>query len=90
MKAGKSQRAALTVDVESGMVTITKKGSGSPEETIPQNKSKGLPTPIPATAGVLRGCGVPWRRPDARVMGCTSGRTPSPNPCGRGMSPLSP
>ncbi|KAK2545467.1 phosphatidylinositol 3; 4; 5-trisphosphate 5-phosphatase 2-like protein [Columba livia] len=38
VKAGKSQRAALTVDVESGTVTITKKGSGSPEETIPQNK----------------------------------------------------
>ncbi|NWX03029.1 SHIP2 phosphatase, partial [Caloenas nicobarica] len=38
VKAGKSQRAALTVDVESGTVTVTKKGSGSPEETIPQNK----------------------------------------------------
>ncbi|NWX13817.1 SHIP2 phosphatase, partial [Aegotheles bennettii] len=38
VKVGKSQRAALTVDVESGTVTITKRGSGSPEETIPQDK----------------------------------------------------
>ncbi|NXA45845.1 SHIP2 phosphatase, partial [Nothocercus julius] len=38
VKAGKSQRAALTVDVESGTVTVTKKGSGTPEETIPQDK----------------------------------------------------
>ncbi|KAM6061139.1 phosphatidylinositol 3,4,5-trisphosphate 5-phosphatase 2-like [Chlamydotis macqueenii] len=38
VKAGKSQRAALTVDVESGTVTITKRGSGSPEEVIPQDK----------------------------------------------------
>lgn len=44
MKVGKSQRAALTVDVESGTVTITKQGSGAPEETIPQDKSKGLLT----------------------------------------------
>lgn len=43
VKVGKSQRAALTVDVELGTVAITKKGSGSPEETIPQDKSKGLP-----------------------------------------------
>ncbi|XP_072733412.1 phosphatidylinositol 3,4,5-trisphosphate 5-phosphatase 2-like isoform X1 [Ciconia boyciana] len=38
VKMGKSQRAALTVDVESGTVAITKAGSGSPEETIPQDK----------------------------------------------------
>ncbi|XP_075369369.1 phosphatidylinositol 3,4,5-trisphosphate 5-phosphatase 2-like isoform X2 [Mycteria americana] len=38
VKVGKSQRAALTVDVESGTVAITKAGSGSPEETIPQDK----------------------------------------------------
>ncbi|XP_066038244.1 phosphatidylinositol 3,4,5-trisphosphate 5-phosphatase 2-like isoform X2 [Chamaea fasciata] len=38
VKLGKSQRAALTVDVESGTVTITKRGSGSPEEVIPQDK----------------------------------------------------
>uniref|UniRef100_A0A8B9D7T1 phosphatidylinositol-3,4,5-trisphosphate 5-phosphatase n=1 Tax=Anser cygnoides TaxID=8845 RepID=A0A8B9D7T1_ANSCY len=38
VKVGKSQRAALTVDVELGTVAITKKGSGSPEETIPQDK----------------------------------------------------
>ncbi|KAM6124669.1 phosphatidylinositol 3,4,5-trisphosphate 5-phosphatase 2-like [Phoenicopterus ruber ruber] len=38
VKVGKSQQAALTVDVESGTVTITKRGSGSPEETIPQDK----------------------------------------------------
>ncbi|XP_074456189.1 phosphatidylinositol 3,4,5-trisphosphate 5-phosphatase 2-like isoform X2 [Larus michahellis] len=38
VKVGKLQRAALTVDVESGTVAITKKGSGSPEETIPQDK----------------------------------------------------
>ncbi|NXF32166.1 SHIP2 phosphatase, partial [Nyctibius bracteatus] len=38
VKVGKSQRAALTVDVESGTVAITKRGSGSPEETIPQDK----------------------------------------------------
>ncbi|NXE29619.1 SHIP2 phosphatase, partial [Ardeotis kori] len=38
VKVGKSQRAALTVDVESGTVTITKRGSGSPEEVIPQDK----------------------------------------------------
>ncbi|NXD11934.1 SHIP2 phosphatase, partial [Nothocercus nigrocapillus] len=38
VKAGKSQRAALTVDVESGTVAVTKKGSGTPEETIPQDK----------------------------------------------------
>lgn len=42
VKVGKSQRAALTVDVESGTVTVTKRGSGSPEEVIPQDKSKGL------------------------------------------------
>nr|XP_013800166.1 PREDICTED: phosphatidylinositol 3,4,5-trisphosphate 5-phosphatase 2 [Apteryx mantelli mantelli] len=35
---GASQRAALTVDVESGTVAVTKKGSGTPEETIPQDK----------------------------------------------------
>lgn len=45
VKVGKSQRAALTVDVESGTVAITKRGSGSPEETIPQDKSKELLTP---------------------------------------------
>ncbi|XP_037978778.1 phosphatidylinositol 3,4,5-trisphosphate 5-phosphatase 2 [Motacilla alba alba] len=38
VKVGKSQRAALTVDVESGTVTVTKRGSGSPEEVIPQDK----------------------------------------------------
>ncbi|XP_053931987.1 phosphatidylinositol 3,4,5-trisphosphate 5-phosphatase 2 isoform X2 [Cuculus canorus] len=38
VKVGKSQRATLTVDVEAGMVAITKRGSGSPEETIPQDK----------------------------------------------------
>ncbi|XP_005526292.1 PREDICTED: phosphatidylinositol 3,4,5-trisphosphate 5-phosphatase 2-like [Pseudopodoces humilis] len=38
VKVGKSQRAGLTVDVESGTVTITKRGSGSPEEVIPQDK----------------------------------------------------
>ncbi|KAM6413455.1 phosphatidylinositol 3,4,5-trisphosphate 5-phosphatase 2-like [Rhynochetos jubatus] len=38
VKVGKSQRATLTVDVESGTVAITKRGSGSPEETIPQDK----------------------------------------------------
>lgn len=42
VKVGKSQRAALTVDVESGTVTLTKRGSGSSEEVIPQDKSKGL------------------------------------------------
>ncbi|NWV26492.1 SHP2A phosphatase, partial [Origma solitaria] len=38
VKAGKSQCAALTVDVESGTVTVTKRGSGSLEEVIPQDK----------------------------------------------------
>ncbi|XP_054695729.1 phosphatidylinositol 3,4,5-trisphosphate 5-phosphatase 2-like isoform X1 [Grus americana] len=38
VKVGKSQRVTLTVDVESGTVAITKRGSGSPEETIPQDK----------------------------------------------------
>ncbi|NWX28222.1 SHP2A phosphatase, partial [Notiomystis cincta] len=38
VKVGKSQRAALTVDVESGTVTVTKRGSSSPEEVIPQDK----------------------------------------------------
>ncbi|XP_061862442.1 phosphatidylinositol 3,4,5-trisphosphate 5-phosphatase 2 isoform X2 [Colius striatus] len=39
VKVGKSQRTTtLTVDVESGTVAITKRGSGSPEETIPQDK----------------------------------------------------
>ncbi|XP_042663405.1 phosphatidylinositol 3,4,5-trisphosphate 5-phosphatase 2-like [Tyto alba] len=38
VKVGKSQRAALMVDVELGTVAITKRGSGSPEETIPQDK----------------------------------------------------
>ncbi|XP_031360615.2 phosphatidylinositol 3,4,5-trisphosphate 5-phosphatase 2A [Lonchura striata] len=38
VKMGKSQRAALTVDVESGTVTISKRGSSSPEEVIPQDK----------------------------------------------------
>ncbi|KAM4660083.1 phosphatidylinositol 3,4,5-trisphosphate 5-phosphatase 2-like [Amazona ochrocephala] len=38
VKVGKSQRAALMVDVESGTMAITKQGSGSPEETIPQDK----------------------------------------------------
>ncbi|NWV65399.1 SHP2B phosphatase, partial [Malurus elegans] len=38
VKVGKSQRVALTVDVESGTVTVTKRGSGSPEEVIPQDK----------------------------------------------------
>ncbi|XP_027518935.1 phosphatidylinositol 3,4,5-trisphosphate 5-phosphatase 2-like [Corapipo altera] len=35
VKAGKSQRV---VDVESGTVAVTKRGSGSPEEVIPQDK----------------------------------------------------
>uniref|UniRef100_A0A8C3BVP2 phosphatidylinositol-3,4,5-trisphosphate 5-phosphatase n=1 Tax=Cairina moschata TaxID=8855 RepID=A0A8C3BVP2_CAIMO len=38
VKVGKSQRAALRVDVELGTVTVAKKGSGSPEEIIPQDK----------------------------------------------------
>ncbi|XP_028939534.1 phosphatidylinositol 3,4,5-trisphosphate 5-phosphatase 2-like, partial [Antrostomus carolinensis] len=38
VKVGKSQRAALTVDVESGTVAISKRGNGSPEETIPHDK----------------------------------------------------
>ncbi|NXP58938.1 SHP2A phosphatase, partial [Chloropsis cyanopogon] len=38
VKVGKSQRAALTVDVELGIVTLAKRGSGSPEELIPQDK----------------------------------------------------
>ncbi|CAM9369114.1 unnamed protein product [Bubo scandiacus] len=38
VKVGKSQRVALRVDVELGTVAITKRGSGSPEETIPQEK----------------------------------------------------
>lgn len=42
VKVGKSQRAALMVDVESGTVTVTKRGSGSSEEVIPQDKSKAL------------------------------------------------
>lgn len=46
VKVGKSQRAALTVDVEEGTVTITKRGGGSPEEVIPQDKSKRLLTSV--------------------------------------------
>ncbi|KAJ7420882.1 phosphatidylinositol 3,4,5-trisphosphate 5-phosphatase 2-like protein [Pitangus sulphuratus] len=38
VKVGKSQRVVLLVDVESGTVAITKRGSGSPEEVIPQDK----------------------------------------------------
>ncbi|NWY56740.1 SHIP2 phosphatase, partial [Chionis minor] len=38
VKVGKLQRAALMVDVELGTVAITKRGSGTPEETIPQDK----------------------------------------------------
>ncbi|NXE00147.1 SHP2A phosphatase, partial [Chaetorhynchus papuensis] len=38
VKVGKSQRAALTVDVESGTVTVTKRGTGSAEEVIPHDK----------------------------------------------------
>ncbi|NXU69507.1 SHP2A phosphatase, partial [Horornis vulcanius] len=38
VKVGKSQRGALTVDVESGTVTVTKQGSSSQEEVIPQDK----------------------------------------------------
>ncbi|NXS25591.1 SHIP2 phosphatase, partial [Mystacornis crossleyi] len=38
VKVGKSQSAALMVDVESGTVTVTKRGSSSPEEVIPQDK----------------------------------------------------
>ncbi|NXJ68108.1 SHIP2 phosphatase, partial [Rostratula benghalensis] len=38
VKVGKLQRASLMVDVASGTVAITKRGSGSPEETIPQDK----------------------------------------------------
>ncbi|NWI06178.1 SHP2A phosphatase, partial [Tichodroma muraria] len=38
VKVGKSQRAALTVDVGLGTVTITKRGSGSSEEVVPQDK----------------------------------------------------
>lgn len=60
VKVGKSQRAALTVDVEVGTVTITKKGSGSPEETIPHNKSKGLlmPKRLPVGAVGFPGTGL--------------------------------
>uniref|UniRef100_A0A8D0F5L9 phosphatidylinositol-3,4,5-trisphosphate 5-phosphatase n=1 Tax=Strix occidentalis caurina TaxID=311401 RepID=A0A8D0F5L9_STROC len=68
VKVGKSQRMALRVDVELGTVAITKRGSGSPEETIPQDKSKGLLTPPhpPTADGALRGRGIPQCRPDAR------------------------
>lgn len=45
VKVGKSQRAALTVDVEEGTVSITKRGSGSPEEVILQDKSKWMLPP---------------------------------------------
>ncbi|NXM05024.1 SHIP2 phosphatase, partial [Tyrannus savana] len=38
VKAGKSQRVVLLVDVEAGTVAVTKRGSGSPEEVIPQDK----------------------------------------------------
>ncbi|XP_017674620.1 PREDICTED: phosphatidylinositol 3,4,5-trisphosphate 5-phosphatase 2-like [Lepidothrix coronata] len=38
VKAGKSQRVVLLVDVESGTVAVTKRDSGSPEEVIPQDK----------------------------------------------------
>uniref|UniRef100_A0A803V214 phosphatidylinositol-3,4,5-trisphosphate 5-phosphatase n=1 Tax=Ficedula albicollis TaxID=59894 RepID=A0A803V214_FICAL len=38
VKVGKSQRAALMVDVESGTVTVTKRGSGSLEEVITHDK----------------------------------------------------
>lgn len=59
VKVGKSQRAALTVDVESGTVAITKRGSGSPEETIAQDKSKGLlpPRQLPTQAVGFPGTG---------------------------------
>lgn len=80
VKVGKSQRAALTVDVESGTVAITKRGSGSPEETIPQDKSKELLTPHQLLMGHCGAGGVPWHRPDARAMGCRASCTPSPHP----------
>lgn len=54
---GKSQRAALTVDVEAGTVAISKRGGGSPEETIPQDRSKRLLTPFTDS-------GLPWHKPD--------------------------
>ncbi|CAM5165930.1 unnamed protein product [Natator depressus] len=38
VKVGKTQRASLTVDVESGTMAITKRGCSSPEETISQDK----------------------------------------------------
>ncbi|XP_067405838.1 phosphatidylinositol 3,4,5-trisphosphate 5-phosphatase 2-like [Emydura macquarii macquarii] len=38
VKVGKSQRASLMVDVESGTMAITKRGCSSPEETISQDK----------------------------------------------------
>ncbi|NWR50651.1 SHIP2 phosphatase, partial [Regulus satrapa] len=38
VKVGKSQCVALMVDVDSGTVTVAKRGSSSPEEVIPQDK----------------------------------------------------
>ncbi|CAM5140416.1 unnamed protein product [Eretmochelys imbricata] len=38
VKVGKTQRASLTVDVESGTMAITKRGCSSPEEIISQDK----------------------------------------------------
>ncbi|NWW74980.1 SHIP2 phosphatase, partial [Climacteris rufus] len=38
VKLGKAQRAALTVDVELGTVTLARRAGGSPEEVIPQDK----------------------------------------------------
>lgn len=57
VKVGKSQWAALTVDVESGTVAFTKRGSGSPEETIPQDKSKGV---LPCRQLPTQAVGFPW------------------------------
>lgn len=59
VKVGKLQRAALMVDVESGTVAISKRGSGSPEETIPQDKSKGLLTPHWPLMGCCGAAGFP-------------------------------
>lgn len=60
VKVGKSQRAALAVDVEEGAVRITKRGSGSPEEIIPQDKSKGM-LPPSSLHEAFAGLGLaPW------------------------------
>lgn len=81
VKVGKSQRAALTVDVESGTVTVTKRGSGSPEEVISQDKSKGCCPPagcqwdfwgcrVPCTGLMPRGWATCAVTPQAPVPHC--------------------